>query len=67
MELRPHVRNLVSGDVAKFLPFLVELSAGSLGFKPSSTIKQDAFHSPTKILCKFGFVMGYLSFSIYGN
>jgi hypothetical protein len=32
MELRPRVRSLVSGSVAKSLPSLAELSAGSLVF-----------------------------------
>ena len=32
MELRPHVRSLVSRGMTNFLLFLAELSAGSLGF-----------------------------------
>ena len=32
---------------ANFLQSLAELSAGSPGFKPSSTRKQAAFHGPT--------------------
>jgi hypothetical protein len=47
MELGPHVRSLVSGSVANFLASLAELSARSLGLKPSSTRKQAAFLSPT--------------------
>ena len=47
MDLRHHVRRLVSGRVANGLPFLVGTPAGSLEFKPSSTRKQGAFHGPT--------------------
>jgi hypothetical protein len=38
---------LVSGCMANFLLSLEELSAGSPGFKPSSTRKQAAHHGPT--------------------
>jgi hypothetical protein len=38
----------MSGSTANFPPFLAELSAGSPGFKPTSTRKQTAFHCPTR-------------------
>jgi hypothetical protein len=38
----------VSGGVGNFLPSLADLSAGALGFKPSSIMKQAAFHGPTE-------------------
>ena len=47
MELRPRVRNLVSEGVANGLQALAGTPAGSVGFKPSQTRKQAAFHSST--------------------
>jgi hypothetical protein len=47
MELRPRVRSLVSGSMAISLLSLAGTPAGSLGFKPSSTRKQAAFHRLT--------------------
>ena len=47
MELGPRVRSLCLGAWQTGLPSLAELSAGSPGFKPSSTRKQSVFHSPT--------------------
>jgi hypothetical protein len=60
MEMGPPVSSLVFGCMANFLPSLAELSAGSPGFKPSSTRKQAAFQGPTVLL----FRSFYIHFSV---